>query len=74
MERDIFKADPALHRLRKALWLGRTADRFGLLVCGDLPVALSLAGNADGSLVEFARSSAFATLRAELGLTIDGAR
>jgi tetratricopeptide (TPR) repeat protein len=59
---------------RWAQALGRTADRFGLLVCGDLPVALSLAGNADGSLVEFARSSAFATLRAELGLTIDGAR
>lgn len=57
---------------RWALALGRTADRFGLLVCGDVPVAVRLAVSptADGDLLDFARSEAFLRLRAALGLTV----
>jgi hypothetical protein len=57
---------------RWAQSLGRTADRFGLLVCGDVPVAVRLAssGTADGDLLDFARSEAFLRLRAALGLTV----
>lgn len=57
---------------RWALALGRTADRFGLLVCGDVPVAVRLAASptADGDLLDFARSDAFLRLRAALGLTV----
>ncbi|KAB2897622.1 MAG: hypothetical protein F9K40_12565 [Kofleriaceae bacterium] len=57
---------------RWAQSLGRTADRFGLLVCGDVPVAVRLAGSpaGDGDLVDFARSEAFLRLRAALGLTV----
>jgi hypothetical protein len=57
---------------RWAQSLGRTADRFGLLVCGDVPVAMRLASSptADGDLIEFARSEAFLRLRAALGLTV----
>ena len=52
--------------------LGRTADRFGLLVCGDVPVAVRLAASptANGDLLDFARSEAFLSLRAALGLTV----
>jgi hypothetical protein len=57
---------------RWAQSLGRTADRFGLLVCGDVPVAVRLAASptADGDLLDFARSEAFLRLRAALGLTV----
>jgi hypothetical protein len=57
---------------RWAQSLGRTADRFGLLVCGDVPVAVRLAASptADGDLLDFARSDAFLRLRAALGLTV----
>lgn len=57
---------------RWAQSLGRTADRFGLLVCGDVPVALRLSSSpaADGDLIDFARSEAFLRLRAALGLTV----
>ncbi len=57
---------------RWALSLGRTADRFGLLVCGDVPVAVRLAASpsANGDLLDFARSEAFLRLRAALGLTV----
>jgi len=57
---------------RWAQSLGRTADRFGLLVCGDVPVALRLAASptANGDLLDFARSDAFLKLRAALGLTV----
>jgi hypothetical protein len=58
-----------------SLWaqsLGRTADRFGLLVCGDVPVAVRLAASpmGNGDLLDFARSPAFLSLRAALGLTV----
>lgn len=57
---------------RWAQSLGRTADRFGLLVCGDVPVAVRLAASptGDGDLLDFARSDAFLRLRAALGLTV----
>lgn len=53
---------------RWAQALGRTADRFGLLVCGDVPVALRLAQGRDGDLLAFAGSPEFLKLRAALGL------
>jgi hypothetical protein len=53
---------------RWAQALGRTADRFGLLVCGDIPVALRLAEGRDGDLLQFAASPQFLELRAALGL------
>lgn len=53
---------------RWAQALGRTADRFGLLVCGDVPVALRLAEGRDGDLLAFAGSPEFLKLRAALGL------
>ncbi|WP_428264416.1 response regulator [Haliangium sp.] len=56
--------------------LGRTADRTGLLLCGDLPAAVRFArdiGSADGvdDLVDFAVSDDFATLRIHTGLSVD---
>ena len=57
---------------RWAQALGRTADRFGLLVCGDLPTALRLAGDRAG-LLEFAATPTFLALRAALGLTVGSA-
>ena len=57
---------------RWAQALGRTADRFGLLVCCDVPTAVRLAA-ADGALIDFARSPTFLTLRAALGLTVGAA-
>jgi hypothetical protein len=57
---------------RWAQAVGRTADRFGLLVCCDLPTAIRLAGDAsgDGGLLDFARSPTFLAMRASLGLAI----
>lgn len=63
------------HNLSKwAVALGRTADRFALLVCGDVPTALRLAGDrsTDGGLVEFARSPTLLQLRTALGLQVSG--
>ena len=56
--------------------LGRTANRVGLLLCGDLPAAVRFArdsGTADGidDLIDFAVSETFATLRLQTGLSID---
>jgi DNA-binding response OmpR family regulator/tetratricopeptide (TPR) repeat protein len=54
--------------------LSRTADRVGLLVCGDLPAARRYAsdgGASDDDLVEFALSPEHLRLRSELGLSID---
>jgi hypothetical protein len=51
--------------------LTRTADRAGLLLCGDIPVAFAgarEAGELDRDLVEFAYSASHVTLRARLGL------
>ena len=59
---------------RWAQSLGRTADRFGLLVCGDIPVALGLADAADGDLAAFAASTEFRKLRQALGITADANR
>lgn len=53
---------------RWAQALGRTADRFGLLVCGDIPVAVRLAEGDGGDLLAFAGSPEFLKLRAALGL------
>ena len=56
---------------RWAQALGRTADRFGLLVCGDVPTAVRLAGDR-ASVLELARAPVFLTLRAALGLQVGG--
>jgi tetratricopeptide (TPR) repeat protein len=52
--------------------LSRTADRAGVLLCGDIPAAFAGArdvGELDKDLVEFAYSSAHVTLRRMLSLT-----
>jgi tetratricopeptide (TPR) repeat protein len=61
--------------LNLSLWaraLSRTADRAGLLLCGDIPAAFAGAkqvGDLDGDLVEFAYSAAHVKLRTQLGLS-----
>jgi DNA-binding response OmpR family regulator/tetratricopeptide (TPR) repeat protein len=63
-----------LNLSRWARGLARTADRIGLLVCGDLPAARRYAadgGATDDDLVGFALSPAHLRLRGELGLSID---
>lgn len=60
--------------LNLSLWarsLARTADRAGMLLCGDIPAAFAGArevGDLDRDLVEFAFSAAHVQLRAQLGL------
>jgi tetratricopeptide (TPR) repeat protein len=52
--------------------LSRTADRAGMLLCGDIPAAFAGAkevGELDRDLVEFAYSAAHVTLRQQLGIT-----
>lgn len=56
--------------------LGRTADRVGFLLCGDLPAALRFmrdSGSGEGSddLIDFALSGGVLSLRAQVGLSID---
>jgi CheY-like chemotaxis protein/tetratricopeptide (TPR) repeat protein len=56
--------------------LARTADRVGLLLCGDLPSAARFAEDSGGlaateELVDFSISSAHLTLRQQMGLSID---
>jgi tetratricopeptide (TPR) repeat protein len=57
-----------------SLWaraLARTADRAGMLLCGDVPAAVAGArevGEVDRDLLEFAFSAAHVQLRAQLGL------
>lgn len=56
--------------------LGRTANRVGLLLCGDLPAAVRFArdsGTTEGidDLIDFAVSESFGTVRAQTGLSID---
>jgi hypothetical protein len=64
--------------LNLSLWarsLSRTADRAGMLLCGDVPAAFSGAreiGELDRDLVEFAYSAAHVKLRAQLGLNRRG--
>ncbi|MGE0548635.1 MAG: DUF4388 domain-containing protein [Kofleriaceae bacterium] len=61
--------------LNLSLWaksLSRTADRAGMLLCGDVPAAFTGAaevGELDPDLVEFAYSAAHVNLRAQLGLS-----
>ncbi|MGE0868881.1 MAG: DUF4388 domain-containing protein [Kofleriaceae bacterium] len=61
--------------LNLSLWaksLSRTADRAGMLLCGDVPAAFTGAaevGEVDHDLVEFAYSAAHVNLRAQLGLS-----
>jgi hypothetical protein len=60
--------------LNLSLWaraLSRTADRAGMLLCGDIPAAFvgaKEAGELDRDLVEFAYSPAHVKLRSQLGL------
>jgi tetratricopeptide (TPR) repeat protein len=61
--------------LNLSLWarsLARTADRAGLLLCGDVPAAFAGAremGDLDKDLIEFAYSAAHVKLRSQLGLS-----
>ena len=61
--------------LNLSLWarsLSRTADRAGMLLCGDVPAAFAGAkemGDLDKDLIEFAYSAAHVTLRRQLGLS-----
>ncbi|HWN70943.1 MAG TPA: response regulator [Haliangium sp.] len=56
--------------------LGRTANRLGLLLCGDLPAAVRFArdsGTTEGidDLIDFAVSESFTEVRVQTGLSID---
>ena len=65
---------PQFNLSRWARGLNRTADRAGLLACGDLPAAVRYAADSGAQgddLIEFAISPAFLSLRTELGLSID---
>jgi tetratricopeptide (TPR) repeat protein len=61
--------------LNLSLWarsLSRTADRAGMLLCGDVPAAFAGAmemGELDRDLQEFAFSAAHVNLRSQLGLS-----
>lgn len=61
--------------LNLSLWaraLSRTADRAGMLLCGDVPAAFAGAADAgelDRDLQDFAYSAAHVNLRAQLGLS-----
>ena len=70
----LFARSPDHNLSRWAQALGRTADRFGLLVCGDVPLALSLAASSDGDLLAFARSTELRKLRQALGLAAEAGR
>jgi hypothetical protein len=68
--------DKSLNLSRWSRALSRTADRVGLLVCGDVPAAHRFArdGGAEGAdhaVLEFALSPSFLRLRSLLGLSID---
>ncbi|HEY0252024.1 MAG TPA: hypothetical protein VGC41_10880, partial [Kofleriaceae bacterium] len=61
--------------LNLSLWaksLARTADRAGMMLCGDIPAALVGArevGELDRDLLDFAYSAAHVALRQQLGIT-----
>jgi hypothetical protein len=61
--------------LNLSLWaksLSRTADRAGMVLCGDIPAAFAGArevGELDRDVFEFAYSAAHVSLRHQLGLT-----
>jgi CheY-like chemotaxis protein len=65
---------PQFNLSRWTRGLARTADRAGLVACGDLPAAIRFAadgGSTEDDLIDFAISPAHLALRAELGLSID---
>lgn len=74
---DFMRAEGRTINLSKwARAMARTADRVGLLLCGDLPAAARFAkelGDADAvhDLIDFALSPSWSKLRSELGLSID---
>ena len=73
---EITRKSPSLNLSLWSQALGRTANRFGLLLCGDLPQAVRFAR--DGSppaviddLIDYSISQSFWSLRNHLGLSID---
>jgi len=72
----IVRHSRTLNLSRWARGLARTADRVGLLVCGDLPAAVRFAADSGVSdaadeLIDFAIGAPHLSLRARLGLSID---
>ncbi len=72
----IVRHERTLNLSRWARALARTADRVGLLLCGDLPAAVRFAadggvGDAADELIDFAISATHLSLRSQLGLSID---
>jgi len=70
------EASQSLNLSRWSKALARTADRVGLLLCGDLPAAVRFASDSAGEethldLVDFGVSSQHLQLRTALGLSID---
>jgi len=66
----------SLNLSKWAKGLARTADRVGLVLCGDLPAAVRFASDSAGQdahldLVDFGVSATHLRLRTELGLSID---
>lgn len=73
---EITRKSPSLNLSLWSQALGRTANRIGLLLCGDLPLSVRFAR--DGSppaviddLIDFATSQTYWSLRNHLGLSID---
>ncbi len=67
----ILSRDKGLNLSTWARSLSRTADRAGMLLCGDIPAAFAGAkdaGELDKDLVEFSYSAAHVQLRKQLGL------
>ncbi len=72
----ISQDQPSLNLSRWTRVLARTADRCGLLLCGDLAMSMSCLGHPLGSdagaeLLAFGLSSHHMRLRADMGLSID---
>ena len=73
---NITQNSQSLNLSKWARALARTADRTGLVLCGDLPAAVRFAIDSGSEavqveLVDFAVSSAHLSLRSQLGLSID---
>jgi len=67
----ILSRDKGLNLSTWARSLSRTADRAGMLLCGDIPAAFAGAkdaGDLDKDLIEFSYSAAHVQLRKQLGL------
>ena len=72
----ISQEHPTLNLSRWTSILARTADRCGLLLCGDLSMSMSCLGQPLGSgagaeLLGFGLSSQHMRLRADMGLSIN---